>query len=301
MALARDLLDEVQAEVEHRVSGTPRRSPVLPKADRPKVDASAFAVASVSGYDQETGEALEPVEPAPVEPKALAEKPATALMAQLQASLDAAKAKESAAIPPTESTEPIWLQKIAEVGRKCTIEGKDPGTRYTIKAIRGENALVHDESDPFADAFLAKIEALDVETRVPTKEESAAWRAEQGLPPETIPDASDVEPQYATAFGVRVERRLGGDWALPYTKTGGESDGGQCKAVNTAFSEAGFGGKLRHRAASELLSEIHGTPIEIDTLDQLTRGDAATILEWFDRTTSAGLADLSVAIGKVAA
>lgn len=80
----------------------------------------------------------------------------------------------------------------------------------------------------------------------------------------------------------------------PMTKEGGESGGGQCKALNTALSAIGYGGGLRHRAVSAILAK----PTEIITLDELTKAEAHIALSWLEHCTPSDIANLAKFAGQ---
>jgi hypothetical protein len=71
-------------------------------------------------------------------------------------------------------------------------------------------------------------------------------------------------------------------WSEPYTKTGGESAGGQCKAINTALGGLGITGESRHTAVEALLHELDGQLRPVTTLDILTKAEAMILIEWLD-------------------
>jgi len=314
---ARDLAHEIMAEVEAKFDGEIRSVPVgylgrraEPFTVAPKIDPGAFgvsaAVPSVDVDEQQASDVAEAIAKAldkADEPTATTETPApdpeeervTGLMAALQASLDAAKAKSA--------------KKQPELVVGLHVKRTDrPSEQFVIAAITPKGIVCKNLDDPFEDpqtvapsVIIGGIVVGDKSGRSEEPSTEAATPAEPvaSEPPANIPDDRDVATHYE-AFGVLLTVPAKDDWGQPYTKTGGDSGGGQCKAVNTALSESGFGGKLRHIAAGTLLSAMGIERGDIDTLDQLSKAEASLILEWFDKATADALAGLSLAMNGLA-
>ena len=76
------------------------------------------------------------------------------------------------------------------------------------------------------------------------------------------------------------------------TREGGSGDGGQLKAVNSALSSSGFGGKLRHPAALAILrtfgriDDITSVREELASINDLTKAEAHVILTWYERAAA---------------
>lgn len=95
--------------------------------------------------------------------------------------------------------------------------------------------------------------------------------------PVSVPDAAEVTDQ-TEVFGIMVDTPPE-EWAHELiTKKGGESDGGQCKALNTALSEIGWSGDLRHSAVQVILDDPF-----IESLSDLTKAQADLCLKWLDK------------------
>lgn len=95
--------------------------------------------------------------------------------------------------------------------------------------------------------------------------------------PVSVPDAAEVTDQ-TEVFGIMVDTPPE-EWAHELiTKKGGESDGGQCKALNTALSEIGWSGDLRHSAVQVILDDPF-----ISSLSDLTKAQADLCLKWLDK------------------
>ena len=95
--------------------------------------------------------------------------------------------------------------------------------------------------------------------------------------PVSVPDAGEVTDQ-TEVFGIMVDTPPE-EWAHELiTKKGGESDGGQCKALNTALCEIGWSGDLRHSAIQVILDDPF-----IKSLSDLTKAQADLCLKWLDK------------------
>lgn len=101
-----------------------------------------------------------------------------------------------------------------------------------------------------------------------------------------IPDDVDTrtEDQKRQAYGHAYE---GGHipaeaWQEGYTKVGGTSGGGQCKALNTLLQDRGFKGEQRHQAVFYLRAGLTGNREPVGTLDVLTKADAMLLIDWLE-------------------
>ena len=105
-------------------------------------------------------------------------------------------------------------------------------------------------------------------------------------PAPVIPDDIDTrtEDQKRQAYGHAYE---GGHipaeaWQEGYTKVGGTSGGGQCKALNTLLQDRGFKGEQRHQAVYFLRAALTGNREPVGTLDVLTKADAMLLIDWLE-------------------
>lgn len=101
-----------------------------------------------------------------------------------------------------------------------------------------------------------------------------------------IPENIDTrtEDQKRSAYGHFYE---GGHipteaWQEGYTKDGGSSGGGQCKALNTLLQDRGFKGEKRHHAIYYLRSGLTGNREPVGTLDVLTKAEAMLLIDWLE-------------------
>ena len=69
------------------------------------------------------------------------------------------------------------------------------------------------------------------------------------------------------------------DWETLITKDGGESGGGQCKALNTLLSDKGFT-KNRHTACNFLLLHLTGRRERVVSLSDITKAEAHLLIDW---------------------
>lgn len=80
------------------------------------------------------------------------------------------------------------------------------------------------------------------------------------------------------------------EWANELiTKTGGESDGGQCKALNTVLGANGYAGKDRHWATLAIISEWNPMRVTLNSLNDISRAEAHVALSWFDAADTEAL------------
>ncbi len=105
-----------------------------------------------------------------------------------------------------------------------------------------------------------------------------------------------------TAFGVTVDVPWL-DWMIePITEINRDgTGGGQLKALNTALGVAGFKGKDRHWASLALLQAFYGAlgRVQIDSLKELTRGEAHVLLEWFEQDDPEAILGVSLEASKL--
>jgi len=102
--------------------------------------------------------------------------------------------------------------------------------------------------------------------------------------PVNVPDAEEVSSQ-TDILGVLVDNPPE-EWADELiTKKGGESDGGQCKALNTALADVGWSGDLRHPAVQVILDDPF-----IKSLSDLTKAQADICLQFLDKAQPQHLA-----------
>jgi len=116
----------------------------------------------------------------------------------------------------------------------------------------------------------------------------------------SIPDDADIRTS-GEAFGIEVDFPPY-DWLIePITRVGGEGEGGQLKALNSALTGAGYGKNARHPCAEVILEEfgpIHDQAPRhhVDSLNDLSKAEAHVLLSWFEQ---AGPIQL-VQLGRVA-
>lgn len=119
-------------------------------------------------------------------------------------------------------------------------------------------------------------------------------------PVETIPDEDDVQTAESSAFGISIPFPLYEWLSDPLTKEGGDSGGGQCKALNTALSEAGFS-KRRHEATLEILRAYgpiwdHATRTKLGSISDLNKAEAHIVITWFGLADDSKITDLWKAV-----
>lgn len=104
---------------------------------------------------------------------------------------------------------------------------------------------------------------------------------EESRGPAPIPSDSEVSTTI-DVFGVPVGIPPL-EWAKEsITKTGGESDGGQCKALNTVLGEFGYRGGDRHYATLAIIQQWHDMRAVLNSISDLTRAEAHLVLEFLD-------------------
>lgn len=112
----------------------------------------------------------------------------------------------------------------------------------------------------------------------------------QKLEVETIPADDDV-PGGRNVLGISIKFPPATWHNEPLTtrdEDGGQ--GGQLRALNAGLTNAGYGGKLRHAAAMELLTAYGPVTGEVavrssvDSLNDLTKAEASILLDWLSKT-----------------
>lgn len=108
-----------------------------------------------------------------------------------------------------------------------------------------------------------------------------------------IPSAADVKLT-ETYLGIDMDP-FPTHWNQePVSKEGGESGGGEMKALNTVLSQSGYGGDLRHKAAGAILNDPF-----ISSLNDLNKYQAHVIMRWFELAGLANMAALKWEVGNI--
>lgn len=121
-------------------------------------------------------------------------------------------------------------------------------------------------------------------------------------PDPVIPEDIDTrtEDQKRSAYGHFYE---GGHipaeaWNEPYTKTGGESGHGQCKALNTLLQDRGFKNEQRHQAVFYLRAGMTGNREPVGTLDVLTKAEAMLLIDWLESAPRSAMDQLTADVNR---
>lgn len=166
-------------------------------------------------------------------------------------------------------------------------EGEDlTGTKLTEKAAAPKPEPTGDIQEP---ASFWKCETCGSET-ADTKEH--CWNCGKPRLVE-IPSASDVQLT-ETYLGIDMEPFPTHWHQEKVSKEGGESGGGEMKALNTVLTQSGYGGELRHKAVGAILNDPF-----IDSLNELSKYQAHVVMKWFELAGLAHMASLKWEVGNL--
>lgn len=112
-----------------------------------------------------------------------------------------------------------------------------------------------------------------------------------------IPEAITTD-RSRSAFGHRYEGQEIAEsaWSEAITKEGGESGGGQCKALNTLLGDKGFTGKERHLPCTFLLHHLTGRATHVESISDLTKAEATLLIDWLSYAPVTSIDQLKKAI-----